>query len=159
MADTDRALFVAGLEIAISDAYRAVLDRGSLAPETADMVLVLSQHHDEHATALAALGQTARADVVRNATLYGELNQTVLGDDPLGAILAVEQSLAATHLASLGVLSTTGAAAAVAAILPIESDHAVVVGVASGLALTSPELLPALETVDRAYDEARYPPS
>lgn len=159
MADTDRALFVAGLEIAVSDAYRAVLDQGSLPRDASDLVLVLSQHHDEHATALAALGQTARADVVRNATLYGELNQTVLGADPLGAILAVEQSLAATHLASLGVLETTDSAAAVAAILPIEADHAVVVGVASGLPLTSPELLPALETVDLAYDEARYPPT
>lgn len=159
MADTDRALFVAGLEIAVSDTYRAVLDQGSLAPEAADLVLVLSQHHDEHATALAALGLTPRAKVERNATLYAELNQTVLGADPLGAILAVEQSLVATHLASLGVLETTDSAAAVAAILPIEAEHAVVVGVASGLSLTSPELLPSLETVDGGYDEERYPPS
>lgn len=157
MADTDRALFVAGIEIAVSDAYRALLDKGGLAPDVADTVLVLSQHHDEHATALAALGRTPRAKVSRNAALYADLGESVLGADPLAAILAVEQALAATHLASLGLLTTTDAAAAVAAIMPIESDHAVVVGVAAGRPLASAELLVALETDERAYDQGRYP--
>jgi hypothetical protein len=156
-ADRARVLFVAGVEIAVSDTYRALLDNGGLAPDVADTVLVLSQHHDEHATALAALGLTPRADVSRNTTLYAELNQTVLGPDPLPAILAAEQALVATHLVSLGTLSTTDTAAAVAAIMPIEADHAVVIGVAGGIALASPQLLPALDAVDAAYDESRYP--
>jgi hypothetical protein len=147
MADADRALFVAGLEAAVTDVYRLALDGANLPATAVDTVLVLAQHHDEHCTALAAIAQTARSAVERNTTLYAELNQTVLGPDPLPAILAVEQALAATHLASLGVLESTDAAASVAAILPVEAQHATVL---------DPTQLPAVQTVDGAYDESRY---
>lgn len=157
--DRARALFVAGIEIAVRDIYRDLLDQGGLDPDVADTVLVLAQHHDEHAAALAALGRTPRSSVHRNVALHAELTRTVLGAHPLSAIVDVEEALVATHLASLGMLTSAHAAAAVAAILPIESDHAVVVGVAAGRLLASTELLPALESTARAYDDARYPPS
>jgi hypothetical protein len=147
VADADRALFVAGLEAAVTDVYRLALDGPNLPAPHTDTVLVLAQHHDEHCTALAAIAQTARSAVVRNTTLYAELNQSVLGPDPLPAILAVEQALAATHLASLGALETTDAAASVAAILPVEAQHATVL---------DPTRLPEVQTVDAAYTEERY---
>ena len=147
MADDDRALFVAGIEAAVVDVYRVLLERATLPPEQSDIVVVLAQHHDEHCLALAAVGQQPRSAIERNEQLYAELNQTVLGDDPMGAIYAVEESLTATHLASLGVLETTDAAAAVASILPIEARHAVVL---------VPSALPPLESAERAYDEKAY---
>jgi hypothetical protein len=148
VADADRVLFVAGLEAAVVDVYRLVMEQGSLPVDLADTVLVLAQHHDEHCIALAAVGQTARSAIARNETLYAELNQTVLGADPVSAILAVEHALAATHLASLGVLESTDAAAAVASILPVEARHAVVL---------DPTALPPVQTIDGAYGEAAYP--
>ena len=147
MADADRALFVAGLEAAVVDVYRLALEGQSVPPELAEIVLVLAQHHDEHCTALAAVGARARSAIGRNETLYAELNQSVLGPDPMLAIVAVEQALAATHLASLGVLESTDAAAAIASILPVEARHAVVL---------DPTLLPPSQTVDGAYDESTY---
>ena len=147
MADADRALFVAGIEAAVVDVYRVLIERATLPTDQHDVVVVLAQHHDEHCLALAAVGQQPRSAIERNEQLYAELNQTVLGDDPMGAIHAVEEQLVATHLASLGVLETTDAAAAVASILPVEARHAVVV---------MPSALPALESVQDAYDEATY---
>lgn len=147
LGDAGRALFVAGLEAVVADVYRLALEEQVPPPQLASVVLVLAQHHEEHATALAAIALTARAEVPRNDRLYAELNQTVLGPDPTAAILDVEESLAATHLASLGVLETTDAAAAVASILPVEAGHAVVL---------DPSALPPVQTVDRAYTEAAY---
>jgi hypothetical protein len=147
VADADRALFVAGLEAAVADVYRLALEGATVPPDFVDTVLVLAQHHDEHCAALAAIGRTPRSAIERNARLYGELNQTVLEDDPRAAIIATEHALAATHLASLGVLESTDSAAAVASILPVEARHAVVL---------DPGALVALQTVDGAYDEADY---
>jgi hypothetical protein len=151
VADADRALAVARIEVAVADAYRAALDRGTLAPEATDVVLVLAQHHEEHAIALAALARTPRSAVERDGGFYAQLNQTVLSDDPLAAIFDTERSLAATHLASLGVLESTDAAAAVASILPVEAQHVVAVGMSRGLPASSTELVVAVESVDRAF--------
>ena len=156
VADEDRHRFVAGLEAAVTDAYRSALDRGGFDAAVADVLLVLAQHHDEHATALAALAGIARADVVPNATLYAELNQTVLVDDPLPAVIAVEEALAATHVASLGELTSSDGAAAVASIVPVEAQHVVVAGVTSGLEPTAVELLPVVQLTDRALTTSAY---
>jgi hypothetical protein len=145
--DEDRALFVAGLEAAVADAYRLALEQQAVPAELADTVLVLAQHHDEHCTALAAIGLTARADIVRNERLYGELAETVTGPDPRRAVLEVEESLAATHLESLGVLEASLAAASVASIVPVEAQHAVVL---------DPTALPPVQTTRLAYTEAAY---
>lgn len=147
MADADRVLFVAGLEAAVVDVYRALLDRGSLPAALVDTVLVLAQHHDEHCTALAAIAGTPRAAIKRNEKLYGELNRTVLVDDPTRTLLVVEEALTSTHLASLGVLESTDAAAAVASILPVEARHGVVL---------DPAELPPLQIVGGQYEEATY---
>lgn len=147
MADADRALFVAGLEAAVVDAYRVALDQGALPADLTDTVLVLAQHHDEHCTALAAVALMARSAVARNERLYTDLNQTVLGADPRAAILAVEEALAATHINSLGLLESTDAAAAVASILPVEARHAVVL---------DPGALPQVQTGGGSYDQPRY---
>lgn len=147
MADASRALFVARLEAAVVDAYRALLERGGLSAEESDTVLVLAQHHEEHSAVLAGLAGSTRVRAGRSETLFAELEATVLGDDAMAAILAVEQSLSATHLASFGVLESTDAIVAVASILPVESRHVVALDPAS---------LPNLQTAEGAYLEARY---
>jgi len=156
VADADRALFVAGLEVALADAYRVVLDRGGLDDAAAEVLLVLAQHHDEHASALAAVARRPRSDVVANATWYAELNQTLLGSSPLDAARAAEESLAATHLVSLRLLTAATAASAVAAILPVEAQHSIAVAAVAGVAVTDPTLHPGVAPVDGALAEARY---
>jgi hypothetical protein len=148
VADADRALFVAGLEAAVVDAYRAALEQQAVPADLTDTVLVLAQHHDEHCTALAAIGLTARGAIARNETLFAELSESVAGPDPRAAILGIEEALAATHLASLGVLTDTLAASSVAAILPVEARHAVVL---------DPSSVPDVQMTDRAYREDAYP--
>lgn len=147
MADADRALFVAGLEAAVVDVYRVLLVQATLPEDQRETIIVLAQHHDEHCLALAAVAMQPRSAIERNETLYAELDQTVLGDDPMSAIYAVEERLAATHLESLGVLETTDAAAVVASILPVEARHAVAL---------DPSALPDLESDQGAYDQTTY---
>lgn len=147
MPDADRALFVAGLEAAVVDAYRALLDRGALPAELADTVLVLAQHHDEHCTALAAIADTPRRGVERNETLRAELSESLLADDPTLALLGVEEALTSTHLASLGVLEDTDAVAVVAGVLPVEARHGVVL---------DPKMLPPVQIVGGQYEAATY---
>lgn len=147
MADADRALFVARIEAAVVDAYRALLDRGALSPDASDTVLVLAQHHDEHCAALATLAGSTRVRVGRSEPLFAELDEALLAADPMPAILAVEQALAATHLASFDVLDSDDAIVTVASILPVESRHVVVL---------DPKALPDLQTAEGAYLEARY---
>ena len=147
MADAERALFVAGLEAAIVEVYRTLAERASLPVEQHDTVVVLAQHHDEHCLELAVVGGERRSAIEPNERLRAELEASVLGDDPMTAIYAVEERLVATHLASLGVLETPDAATVVASILPVESRHAVAV---------TPSALPALESEQDAYDEATY---
>jgi hypothetical protein len=147
VADEDRVLFVAGLEAAVVDAYRALLDRGSLPAELADTVLVLAQHHDEHCTALAAIAGTPRRAVERNEKLREELLESLAVDDPTLALLGVEEALTSTHLASLGVLEGTDAVTVVASILPVEARHGVVL---------DPQMLPPVQIVGGQYEAAKY---
>jgi hypothetical protein len=147
MADADRALFVAGLEAAVVDAYRAALEQQAVPADLADTVLVLAQHHDEHCTALAAIALVARSAVVSNETLFVEVTESISGPDARAAILAVEEALAATHLVSLGVIDDTLAASSIASILPVEARHAVVL---------DPGAVPEVQSVDGAYAEATY---
>lgn len=147
MADADRALFVARIEAAVVDAYRALLDRGGLSTDATDTVLVLAQHHDEHSAVLAALAGSTRVRAGRSETLFTELHEALLGADPMPVIFAIEQALAATHLASFDMLEERDAIVAVASILPVESRHVVVL---------DPTALPNVQTADGAYLEARY---
>jgi hypothetical protein len=144
MSDADRVVFVAGLERTVADAYRAALERETLDPATADTLLVLAQHHDEHATALAAVAGQRASSLARDDALYTELDGQLVGSGLVAAAHAIEEAMAATHLESLGVLDSTDAAGAVAAILPVEARHAVVL---------DPTALPPVQTVDGAYVE------
>lgn len=144
MADADRALFVAGIEAAVVDAYRGALEQQSVPPELVDTVLVLAQHHDEHCTAMAAIARTPRSAVARNERLHGELAGASMD---AASLARVEDALAATHLASLALLADPIAASSVASILPVEAVHAVVL---------DPTALPVVQTTDAAYDQDDY---
>jgi hypothetical protein len=147
VADEDRALFVAGIEAAVTDAYRAALEQQSVPADLADTVLVLAQHHDEHCAALAAIALKARTDVAPNPRLFTEVTELLRLPDARTTLLDIEEALAATHLESMGVLTDTLAAASVASILPVEAQHAVVL---------DPSALPEVQTTDGAYDERAY---
>jgi hypothetical protein len=101
------------------------------------------------------------SEVAPNQRMLDTFGPLVSGGADQGAILSVlssvEESMAATHLLLLGQLVDPADARTVATILPIESQHAVVLG--QVLQKGSATFLPAVETVDTALDPAEWAPS
>ena len=69
-------------------------------------------------------------------------------------LFGVEQGAAATYLETLGTFESAAAAGPAASILPIESQHATVIG--SMLELPIDEWMPPFQTTEGAFDPATY---
>lgn len=160
--------FLAGVELAAADAYRIVAASG-LAAAALPSITAFGQHHREHGSRLAALaGATASANDKLGAILTDQLGQADDADGLLRRLADLETALAATHLSALGTLGTkpaegadtapvTGAAAAVASILPVESQHAAVLG--GSIGRTAAERAPTFEVVDNALPVDTFAPA
>lgn len=158
LSDVDLAAFAESVELAAVAAYGAAIDTGLLDSAVVDVAELFAEHHEEHAAAFAGVAGDAGT---------GEANQAVIDVfSPLigeatdqAALLQIAQDLengaAATYFFSLGVLQDLEAAAAVATILPIESQHAVVLGQALGQDLT--EYVPTFQGQDGALSPTEYP--
>jgi hypothetical protein len=87
-------------------------------------------HHGAHSTDLAALG--GGAGVVANQALLANMApsmQTVTSEqDELALLYAFEEQLAATYQWAMGRLNNAATLGEAAAILPVECQHAVVLG-------------------------------
>lgn len=155
LTDEDIAVFAASVELAAVQVYQEAIDSDLLSASVLSVATLFQSHHEEHAQAFEGLGGGTP-----------EANQGVLDVfDPMLAeasdeaavltvALALEEGAAATYEFALGVLDQE-AAAATATILPVEGQHAVVIGAA--LELEPPEFLPALQTQAGALDPAVYP--
>jgi hypothetical protein len=158
LSDADLAAFAESVELAAVAAYSAVIDTGLLDSAVAGVADVFSGHHEEHAEAFGGVAGDAAT---------GEANQAVLDVfTPMiseaadqAALLQIAQDLengaAATYFYSLGVLQDQDAAVAVATILPIESQHAVVLGQALGQDLE--EYVPTFQGQEGALSPTEYP--
>jgi len=157
LTDDDITTFSASVEKAAVVAYDAVIESGLLSGgEVLSTASLFRDHHEEHGQAFESLSSSDP-----------EANQGVLdvfapmieaASDQAAALtvaLALEEGAAATYLFALGILGPA-AAAATATILPVEGQHAVVLGYA--LDLEPGEYLPALQTVGGALDPAAFPP-
>jgi hypothetical protein len=69
----------------------------------------------------------------------------------------LENAAAATYLFALGALADVSALKLTASILPVESQHAIVLGTALGKPLK--DLVPSFQTVDAKVDPAKFPPA
>ena len=115
-------------------------------------------HHQEHAEAFGGLAGSA-ATRQPNAAILDAFGPMIAGAADQAAVLEIayglEEAAAATYLFALGALQSPQAAAATATVLPIESQHAVVLAFALGKDI--PSFMPSFETVDQALDPADFP--
>ncbi|MGH9185822.1 MAG: ferritin-like domain-containing protein [Acidimicrobiales bacterium] len=156
--DATIAAFAESVELAAVEAYMAAAGSGKLDAAVVQVGTMFAGHHQEHAAAFGGLA---------GATATGEPNQPIL--DAFGPMIAaapdqaglleiafgLEQAAAATYLFALGALQSPQAAAATATVLPVESQHAVVLGFALGKDVA--DFMPAFETADAALNPADYP--
>jgi hypothetical protein len=151
--------FAVGLELAAEAAYTAAVDSRLFESAQAEMARTFGRHHHEHAVALATLaGRDADTVGVANSAIVGAIAPRVqTGDTANGVwevLFGVEQGAAATYLEALGTLEATAASGPAATILPIESQHATVIGSMIGLPVD--QWMPPFQTTEGAFDPATY---
>jgi len=136
LTDGDIAVFAESVELAAVAVYS---DPGLAKLVSADVAAVaqlFAQHHKDHAGAFAALAggkATGKANppIVK---IYTDTLKPALKDqtDVLKLAAVVEHQAASTYAFALTALQSPDAAAGTATILPIEAEHAILLGAALG---------------------------
>ena len=151
--------FAQSVELALAQAYAQLSNSGKVAaPDAVDAMSAFAAHHQEHATALGALAGS-RATTTPNrrlATMLAALVRNAPDERAaLEVALTLENESASTYLFALGSLEATEALQLSASILPVESQHAVVL---AALVADAPrQTFPAFETQDQALKPDEFP--
>jgi hypothetical protein len=158
LTDGDIAVFAESVELAAVEAYKAAAGSGKLQPAVVEVGTTFAGHHAEHAKAFAG-ASGGKATGKPNPKLLEAVGGQLKAAKDQAAILEIayglENAAAATYLFALGALKSEAALALTASILPVESQHAVVLGSALGKPAT--EFVPSFETQDKAVDPAKFP--
>ena len=159
--DAGLQAFAQSVELALVQVYTEVASAGTItSPAAIDATTTIAQHHQEHARALGdAAG--SRATNAPNRRILSRFRADVrkASDEPaaLVALVGFENEAASTYMFVLGSLEATPALQLAAAILPVESEHAVVL---AGLAHMAPaQTFPSFETQDQAFKPDEFPVS
>lgn len=158
LTDGDIAAFAESVELAAVEAYKAAAGSGKLQAAVVEVGTMFAGHHQEHAGAFAG-ASGGKAKGKPNPKLLTAVGDQLKAAKDQAGILAIaydlEEAAAATYLFALGALKTEAALQLSASILPVESQHAVVLGSALGKPAT--EYVPSFQTSDKAVDPAKFP--
>ena len=170
LTDEQIAAFAESLELAAVAAYQQAAAKITTSA-VASAAGTFASHHSQHATAFAALtkGQaTGKPNPKLLQTVSGQLHDAPDEKTTLHIAFDLENAAASTYLYALGLLTGKGALQLTASILPVESQHAVVLGQALGLPLfeavagssdpyAGSGYVPFFVTQDQKIDPAAYP--
>lgn len=155
--DAELLRFTQGVELAVVKAYEAA--RPLLASGAAlDLATAFVEHHNAHANAFVRMaGGTAVSSP--NPALVTQMKSAMQSAkterDALAALYELENNVAATHQYLLEHLQDDAAIHEVAAVLPVESQHAAVIGLL--LHKDPRDLGSAFQGHDGYYDPTRFP--
>jgi len=153
-ADDELAAVVQSLEL-VAVAVYAEATPLLANPALTATAAAFAQHHRDHATAFAHLAG-AKAVERPNAAAMASLSRTLQAvrtqADALALLVSLENHLAATDQAVLEALVSPTAVKVAASIQPVESQHAVVLGLAAGKPVTEVVGRSAVQTRDGAFD-------
>ncbi len=157
--DAGLAAFAESVELAAVEAYKAAAASGKVTtPAVLEAATTFAGHHTEHAAAFGAAAGSSATNKP-NAKLLEAVGTQLGAAADEAALLEIayglENAAAATYLFALGALTSKEALQLTASILPVESQHAVVLGSVLGKPAT--DFIPGFETVDLAVDPAKYP--
>lgn len=161
-SDKSLAVFVESVELTAVAAYGAATKTGKVTGAALTIAKTFSFHHQAHAKAFGSFaGDASKAQP--NPTLTQNVTTMIDNAADQTAILTIayglENTAAATYLAAIGALSDPTALRTTASILPVESQHAVVLGHVLGLSPgdDTGTYIPAFITVDAAVQESQFP--
>jgi hypothetical protein len=157
--DAGLQAFAQSVELALIQAYTGVAATGKVTtPAALQATMSIVQHHQEHARVLGD-ASASRATNTPNRRLASrfrtELRQASDEAATLDVLLRLENEAASTYVFVLGSLEATPALQLAASILPVESQHAVVL--ANLLQRDRAETFPAFETQDQALRPDEFP--
>ena len=154
----DNATFAAlavPMELAAVQAYHAALDTGVLDNAWTSQGLAFQDHHqtvvDTYTPWLDENTSPPEPDPTIVSSTVDVIEAATTQDAILGALADMENALAATSLYALGGLEDNTAAKTVAQVMAVESQQAVVLGLALGTDVA--ELTPAVATTDGAQTD------
>ncbi len=153
------AAFAESVELAAVAAYTAAAKSGLVTTKAVlDAATAFAGHHQEHAAAFGAAAGAAATKKANPKLLEAVGAQLAAAKDEM-AILEIayglENAAAATYLFALGALTSKGALQLTASILPVEAQHAVVLGTVLGKKAT--DIFPSFETQSAAVDPSKFP--
>ncbi len=153
--------FAQSVELALVQAYTEASSTGKVTtPAALEATTAFGQHHQEHARALgdAAGSRAADAPNRRLVNMFrADLRKAPDEAAALDVLLRLENEAASTYVFALGSLEATEALRLAASILPVESQHAVVL--ADFLQRDPRQTLPSFETADEALTPDQFPAS
>jgi Ferritin-like domain len=155
--DLTIAKFAQQVELAAVAAYQAAADTGKLDATATEVGTTFAGHHSDHAAAFGSFAGDEATDIPNQAVLDAFAPMIADAADQAALLeiaFQLEQGAASTYHFALGVLGPE-AAAAVSTILPIEAQHAVVLGGFLGKPLE--DYVPGFETSDAALSPETYP--
>ena len=166
MTDEDLAAFAQSVELAAVAAYGMAAP--ALTAATRPVGELFAQHHQDHADAFGAVAGS-KAVSEPNGALVTALTPALqaVRDERSALELAftLENQAAATYAFGLTAASGADAVSGMATILPIESEHAAVIGAALGMPLTEIFVNGAFESASagdgtdpaKGLDPAKFP--
>jgi rubrerythrin len=168
MTDEDLAAFAQSLELAAVAAYEAAAP--ALSSATLPVAQLFLSHHQDHAAAFGAVAGSKAVDGPNQALIEALTPALQAVSDEAGALelaFGLENQAAATYAFGLTAATGMDAIAGMATILPIESEHAAVLGFALGKSLEDIFVNGAFESaavgdgsdIARGIDPALFPVS
>jgi hypothetical protein len=162
LTDAQIAMFAESVELAVVAAYTQVLASGRLTtPAVIAAATLFKSHHMEHAQAFGAFaGDTATAKP--NPSVLQAVSDQVseASDEPhmLEVAFSTENAAAATYLYAIGLLKSAAALGACASIMPVEAQHATLLGYVLGMdADTATDYVPPFQAPDEALMPSAFP--
>lgn len=162
VTDADIATFAASLEFAAVEAYKAAAGSGKVTTKAvADAAGEFAGHHKEHGEAFKALASDKNVGANKKILemVSGQLKAAKDETAVVELAYGLENAAASTYLFGLGVLTNKKAYETAASILPVESQHAMVLGSVLGKQVTSADYMPPFEKTDAALKPSEFPVS
>jgi hypothetical protein len=159
--DAGVAAFAESVELAAVAAYMAAAQSGKVTtPAVLQAATTFAGHHQEHGAAFGAAAGSASTKKA-NQKLVDMIAPQIQAAADEKAVLEIayglENAAAATYLFALGALTSKAALQLTASILPVESQHAVVLGTVLGKPATDKTFLPSFQTQDGAVTPDQFP--
>jgi Ferritin-like domain len=159
--DAGVAAFAESVELAAVAAYMAAAQSGKVTTKAVlDAATTFAGHHKEHGAAFgAAAGSaaTAKANQKLLDVVAPQLQAAADEKAVLEIAYSLENAAAATYLFALGALTSTAALQLTASILPVESQHAIVLGTVLAKPATDKTYLPSFQSEDEAVTPDKFP--